>query len=142
MTRTTARTAAALAVSLGLVLSGCGSDSALSAKEFRSQANALCKKAASDTEKLGQGLSETSSEKDVTSAIDKLVARNDKLADAIEDLDEPSSMSADVKKMLKDLRAGLKKLGDASLTELNALGDPFADADKTADKLKLDECSH
>ena len=142
MNRTPAMLAvAALALSPVLVACG-GGDSTLTAKEFRTKAEALCKKAGDDTDKLGEDLSSSSSEKDVTAAIDKLVARNKKLADDIGDLKAPKSMQDDVDTMLKDVRTALDKLDKASLKDLNSMEDPFTKANDEAKKLGLDSCAN
>lgn len=140
MTRTRATFAAAV-LALSPILVACGGDSALSAKEFRSQANALCKTAASDTKKLGEDLSASSSEKDITAAIDKLVERNEKLAADVAALKAPDNLQKDVDSMLKDVRAALKTLDEASLAELNSMEDPFAKANEKAKDLGLDDCA-
>ena len=128
-------------LALTALLAGCGGDDALTAKEFRSQANHLCTEADKDTEALGAGLSDTSSEKDVTDAIDKLVERNEKLVKDIDALKAPESLADDVDEMLDSVKAALKKLDAATLEELNAMEDPFTEANAKSKALGLDACA-
>lgn len=140
MTRTRATLAVAV-LALSPVLVACGGESTLSAKDFRTKAEALCKKAHSDTEKMGEDLTQSSTEKDITAAIDKLVKRNEKLADDIAELKAPKNLQDDVDTMLKSVRSALKKLDDASLADLQSMEDPFAKANEQAKDLKLDACA-
>ena len=126
---------------LSALLAGCGGDDALTAKEFRSQAEDLCTDADKDTEALGAGLSDASSEKDVMEAIDKLVERNEKLVKDIDALDAPESLNDGVDEMLDSVRAALKKLDKASFEELNSMEDPFTDANAKSKALGLDACA-
>jgi hypothetical protein len=128
-------------LALTALLAGCGGSDALTAKEFRSQANGLCTKADKDTEALGAGLSDASSEKDIADAIDKLVARNQKLVKDIDALDAPASLTDDVDEMLDDVKAALEKLDDATVAELNSMEDPFTDANAKAKAIGLDACA-
>jgi hypothetical protein len=127
-------------LALAALLAGCGGGDALTAKEFRSRANDLCTEADKDTEALGEGLSDASSEKDLTEAIDGLVARSEKLNKDIDALDAPESLSDDVDAMLASVRAALKKLDDATVSELNSMEDPFTEANAKAKALGLDAC--
>jgi hypothetical protein len=138
-TRTRA-TLAATALALTTLVAGCGGDDGLTAKEFRTKADKLCATADKDTEKLGAGLSDTSSEAEVKAAIDKLVDRTQKLVADLEALDEPKSLSKKVDAMLDSVRDGLKKLDDASLEELSSMENPLAEADAKAKDLGLKEC--
>ena len=137
------RTALALvcAATLALTLTACGGDSALSAKEFRAQANDLCAEADKDTEALGAGLSDSSSEKEVTDAIDKLVERTEKLVDDIDELEAPDELADGVDAMLDSVTTGLEKIDDATVAELGSMEDPFADANEKAKKVGLDKCA-
>src|SRR5690242_10411392 len=100
MKTTTIRSLAAVACSLALATSfaGCGSDKkdddkgdtkALSAADFKEQANKLCKDAGEDTSKYGADISATSSDADVSAAIEKTVDRNKQLVEDIDDLEAP-----------------------------------------------------
>lgn len=142
MTRTRRGLATTL-VTLTALLAGCGGGGgdALTTKEFRAKASALCTKADKDTEAIGAGLTDASSEKELTDAIDKLVARNEKLVKDIDALDEPKSMSDDVDAMLAAVTAALKKLDDASVAELNSMENPFTDANEKAKAIGLDACA-
>jgi molecular chaperone DnaK (HSP70) len=131
---------AATALALTALVAGCGGDDGLTAKEFRAKADKLCAAADKETEKLGEGLSSSSSEKEVTGAIDKLVDRTEELVDDIDALEEPESLSKEVDAMLDSLRKGLKKLDDASLEDLTSMENPLAEADTKAKKLGLEKC--
>ena len=139
--------AAAGAVALlSAVLVGCGGgEDTLTAKEFRSQANKLCKDADADTEKFGEDISEKSSDKEVTDAVDQTVERNNELVDDIDDLNAPDDLADDVDSMLDSVRDALKELDKiSSVQELVAAAsgeDPFAEVNRKATALKLDECA-
>ena len=139
------RTALALvcAAALTVTLAGCGSssDDTLTAKEFRSRADALCAAAEKDTDAIGEKLSESSSETEVRSALDKLVTRTERLVKDIDGLEEPEDLSDGVREMLDSVRAALTKIDGASMDEISSMEDPFADANAKADKLGLDECA-
>lgn len=142
LSRTLATAGAAVLVST--VLAGCGGDGTLSAKEFRSQANKLCADANKDTETYGAKISQTSSDADVTKAIDRTVERNEKLVADIDALEAPKSMADDVDSMLASVRAGMKELDKISsvqdLTSFDASSGPLKDANDKAVKLGLTTC--
>jgi hypothetical protein len=139
------RTRAALVVVTlsALLASGCGGSDTLSAKEFRSQANKLCADANKDTDGYGAKITETSSDADVTEAIDKTVKRNDELVDDIDALNAPKSMADDVDSMLKSVRTGIKELDKISSVKDLTSFDPSTlnDANAKATKLGLDDCA-
>ncbi|RNL61996.1 hypothetical protein EFK50_09205 [Nocardioides marmoriginsengisoli] len=152
MTRTRTLGTVACAAVLALSLVGCGGDDkdkgdskALSATEFKDQANKLCAEASKDTESFGTGITETSSDADVTEAIDKTVARNKELIDAIDDLEAPDDLSDDVDSMLDSVEAGIEELDKissiADLTSIDTSAGPFAEADAKAKALGLDTCA-
>jgi hypothetical protein len=125
-----------------LLVAGCGGDdSALSAKDFRAQANKLCEDAEDDTDKLGEGLDESSSEAEVEKSIDGLVERTEKLVADIRALDEPKALTDEVDDMLDAVTAAAAKIDDATIAEIGEMDDPFADANQKAKALKLDSCS-
>ena len=127
-----------------LLLTGCGGDGTLSAKEFRSQANKLCADANKDTETYGAKISQTSSDAEVTEAIDRTVKRSEKLVADIDALAAPTSMADDVDSMLASVRAGMKELDKISsvqdVTSFDASSGPLKDANDKAVKLGLDTC--
>ena len=131
---------AGTALALSALVTGCGGDDALSEKEFRAEADKLCKAADKDTEAYGKDLSESSSEDEVKKAIDKLVDRTEKLMADIDELEEPEALSDDVESMLDSVKAALKKIDGASLEELGSMENPFAEADEKATDLGLKEC--
>ena len=154
MTRTRTLGTVACAAVLALSVVGCGSSDdkdkgsdskALSAADFKEQANKLCADSNKDSESYGADISETSSDADVTAAIDKVVERNNKLADDIADLKAPEDMADDVASMLKDVRAGLTEMDKlSSVADMMKYDDttgPIADANTKSTALGLDECA-
>ncbi|MET3961837.1 hypothetical protein ABIE44_001771 [Marmoricola sp. OAE513] len=156
MKNTTIRSLAAVACSVALATSfaGCGSDSkdddkgeskTLSVADFKEQANKLCKEAGEDTAKFGEDISESSSDADVSDAIDKTVDRNKKLVEDIDDLEAPDSIEDDVDSMLDSVEDGLKQMGEvSSLQDLMAFdptGGSFKDANDKATALGLPDCA-
>lgn len=129
------------AVLLSLVLAGCGGDDALTAKEFRAQANKICKAADKDTDKLGDELGDSPSEKEFLAQIDKLVDRNEEMVDDLAALKAPESLSDDLDDLVSEVRSALKKVDDASLEEINSMENPFTAANEKAEELKLDDCA-
>jgi len=103
LSRTLAAAGAAVLISTALV--GCGSsssdDKTLTATEFKAQANKLCSAAKKDTDKMGESLSETSTDEEVTKAVDDAVARNTQLVDDLDALKAPKSLQSDVDDLLK-----------------------------------------
>src|SRR5690242_8593323 len=133
LSRTLAAAGAAVLISTALV--GCGSsssdDKTLTATEFKAQANKLCSAAKKDTDKMGESLSETSTDEEVTKAVDDAVARNTQLVDDLDALKAPKSLQSDVDDLLKSVRDGLKKLDAAtSVKDLQTMDDPFTDANQ------------
>jgi len=145
MTQSRTLAAAGAVALLSALLVGCGGEDALTAKEFRSQANKLCADASDDTEKFGADISESSSDADVTEAIDQTVERNNELVADIDDLAAPDSLADDVDSMLKSVRAGIKELDKISsiqdLLSVDLESGPFAEADEKAKDLGLDKCA-
>jgi hypothetical protein len=145
----------ACAALLALSLAGCGSSSddkdngndskTLSASDFKEQANQLCADANKASESIGADITETSSDAEVTDAIDQTVALNEKLINSIEDLNAPDNLADDVKSMLDAVRGGTEEMDKiSSVSDLSAF-DPttgaFADADEKATALGLTECA-
>jgi len=136
---------------LSAALVGCGSsdgtssDKKLTAAQFRTQANKLCADADKDTESFGSSISESSSDSDVTEAIDKTVARNDKLVNDIDALNAPSDLADDVDSMLDSVRDALKVLDKITsvqdLVTASKGADPFAEVNTKAKALGLDTCA-
>lgn len=138
-------TRAALVVIMltALMTAGCGGSDTLSAKEFRSKANKLCAAANKDTDGYGAKITQTSSDADVTAAIDKTVKRNEQLADDIDALKPPKAMADDVDSMLTSVRAGIKELDKITSVKDLTTFDPstLSDANAKAKKLGLDTCA-
>lgn len=156
MTRTRTLGTVACAAVLALSLVGCGSSDdkdkgkesdakALTADEFKEKANALCEASTKDTESYGADISETSSDADVTAAVDKVVERNNKLADDIAALKAPEDIADDVASMLADVRAGLVEMDKlSSVADMMKYDDttgPIADANTKSTALGLDKCA-
>ncbi len=142
MPRTTVAIATVAVLALGAA--GCGSSShpastkPLTAAQFRTQANAICKTYAAKTDALNPGTGATTAKIDAAvHQVAVLIARE---VVEIRALKPPASMAKDVTTMLSDVAAGavtLRVQGAKALT----LASPFASADAEATALGLTECS-
>jgi hypothetical protein len=135
---------------LAVGVAGCGEEKAagkptqrplLSAAEFRTQANALCKRANKEMDAIGAGLTASSTEPELKATVIRLVSRTKKLADDIAALEEPARLTGKVEDMLASVRVGLDALAGASLEQLSSLQGPFAEANAKARKLGLSACA-
>lgn len=126
---------------LSLVLTGCGEDERLTAAEFRAQAEELCEAAEEATDKIGEKLTSESTEEQVIEALDQLVDRTEELVDDLEDLDPPEKLEPAVDDLLTSVTAALEKLDDATAEDLQAMTDPFIEANQKAKELQLDACA-
>jgi hypothetical protein len=132
-------------VLLTAALAGCGGSSTLTATEFKSQANKLCAAANKDTTSYGANLTESSTDADAAAFVAKVAKRNAELADAIDKLKEPTSMSADVSSMLASVRDGIKQFKNLTtiqqLMAFNPNSGSFKDANDKSLKLGLKTCA-
>lgn len=148
MNRTTARSVAAAGctVVLALTFTGCGSDSkdsgskALSTSAFKSKANAICKAGSADIKTIGAGISATSTEADITTALNKSADRVDDEVSDIKKLAAPKGIADDVKSMLAAVSKATAAIKDHGIDLIKSGEDPFTDADTKAKALGLDDC--
>lgn len=144
--------AAGIAIVIGTItVTACGSDSsALSADEFRTEANKICDEGAERLEELGQDLAdsfegdEAPSEEAISDAMTEIL---DEIEDQIADLralEGPDDLESDVNDVLDDAISALDDLRDQleedPMSVLESEEDPFADVNERLTELDLEKC--
>lgn len=150
MHRTVIRSfAVASSAALALALAGCGDEkkddapAALTAEEFTTQANAICK-AQDAAEKTSFDAAQKAGQAGDAATADALlkelaaVIRGE--AKAVGALKPPESMASDVEELLKSLNGGLDRIEAEGVNAL--MDDVLADASAKADSLGLTECAN
>lgn len=134
------------AAALAFALTSCGDDSAeaeseaLTAAEFKTQADDLCAASDEELDKLDDDLTEESTKEEIEAFLQTGVDRTRELADDIEALEEPSELSADVDAMLESVREAADVIEEKGVELMSAEEDPFEDASEKAKALGLEEC--
>ena len=137
----------ALAPALLLGFAGCGSSDdgggTLSASEFRSKANAICKEGNKQLEGVTKGLSDSSSPEQVGKAVSRGLDLLSQQLVKIRALKGPQELDSDVDDVIDDTPATIEStkamLADDPEGTLKG-ADPFADVSKRLTKLGLDVC--
>jgi len=143
----------ALALALGLALTGCGgsdgSDSdaksdapAISHDDFVEQANAICADANADLQAAGADLGTNPTQDDLVAFIsDTAVPNFQGQHDAIAELGVPEGHEDDVDALLDALQDGIDKVTDDPDGAVSPDVDPFQDANAAATELGLTDCA-
>jgi hypothetical protein len=148
----------ASAVVMTVALAGCGSSAQsdpgkdiddrkddskpLTAAQFRTQAQKICRDSQAEMEKLGEDFESTQpTQEQFEKAFARIPDLLDQQVDKLEALEPPAEMADDVDAMLdslSDVAADIDKQGADILTQE---ADPFAEANEKAKALKLDDCA-
>lgn len=126
-------------LALAFTATGCGS-SALSAEEFRTQANKICTDGEKSADGMFDGINENSTEAELNEVFAKVADLLEEQADQIDDLAAPKDLEDDVESMLESLRDGADKVRDKGVELMQSEEDPLEDATKKADDLGLEAC--
>jgi hypothetical protein len=130
----------ALALTLGLIVSGCGSD-AISKDDFVTKANKICADGDTELATASEEVGDAPSEEDLEAFVtDTVVPNIQDQHDAIEDLGAPEGDEDAVDDMLSGLQDGIEAIEADPVGMLTADSDPFADANAAADELGLTDC--
>lgn len=145
MNRTKSRSAiTVLSALLALSLAACGSSSSsgsggLSLSQFKTQANAICAAGNADIKKIGQGISASSSQTAVVTALHQAASRVEREISDIRKLAIPASIAPAVNAMLASFSTATAKVLAGGIAMLSG-PDPFTDGDNKARALGLDKC--
>ena len=145
-------TGALCVVALAFVGAGCGGDDEekLSAADFKSQGNAICKKGNDELDAAASKAFQEGKEPDKetvrTFLKDEAIPNIRKQIDAIDDLAAPDELSDRVDDLVAEAKAALAKFEDAAKSDdpttlFNSNEDPFADANKIATEVGLTACA-
>lgn len=137
MPRTTAAIATVAVLALGVA--GCGSSKPLTAAQFTTQANAICKSYATKTAALNPGSGATRAQ--VDTAVGKVAVLIAKEVLDLRALKPPANLAKDVTAMLASAASGAETLRAQGVNALS-MPNPFADADAKANALGLTSCAH
>ena len=120
----------------------------LTSKEFKQQANAICKEGNQQIEAAAEatfgnlGRNERPTPEQVTAFAAILVPNIRQQVEGVAALEPPKSLQAKVKKLITSARAALAKVeADPTLVTSEGKDDPFAATNKQAKKLGLKECA-
>ena len=120
----------------------------LSSKEFKKQANAICKEGNQQIESaaeqtfgnLPDGQEPSPEQLQAFAAV--AIPNTKQQIDDVAALEAPKSLQAKVKKLITSARAAVAKIeADPSLLAAQGKNDPFAATNKQAKKLGLKECA-
>ena len=120
----------------------------LSSKEFKKQANAICKEGNQQIEaaaeqtfgNLPDGQEPSPEQLQAFAAV--AIPNTKQQIDDVAALEAPKSLQAKVKKLITSARAAVAKIeADPSLLAAQGKNDPFAATNKQAKKLGLKECA-
>ncbi len=147
MNRIQSRTVVAvLCAALGATgLTGCGSSGqggsggAPTVSQFKAQANAICAAGNADIKKIGAGISSTSSQTAVVTALHQAANRANREVSDIRKLTIPASIAHDVGAFLASVNTATAKILAGGIAVLSG-PDPFIDADAKAKALGLTRC--
>lgn len=126
-------------------LAGCGSSNSggtggtLTVGQFRAQANAICQAGNADIKKIGAGISSSSSQAAVVTALHQAANRANREVSDIRKLTIPASIAHDVDAFLASVNTATAKILAGGI-ELLSGPDPFTDADAKAKALGLTRC--
>ncbi|MCX6394990.1 MAG: hypothetical protein NTV23_00710 [Propionibacteriales bacterium] len=149
MKRTAIRTVAAIACSAAALTSfaACGSDSeddakasTLTAEEFKTQANQVCKDGNVELQKVFGGLATATSQEDADTIAREGAALIKKQAADIEALAEPAELSDQVTAMIAAIGTGVTAIEDQGVAVLSQDSTVFDDANAKAKALGLEDC--
>lgn len=146
MKRSVIRPLLAIVGSVALVMSfaGCGSDDklddALSADEFKTQVNAICKTGNVELAKVFAKVTATSTKEEKNAIAREAAALIKKQGEDIDALAEPKDLSADVTAMIAALNAGVASAEEKGAAAMSADADTFKNARDKATVLGLADC--
>lgn len=139
-----------LVVLLTVGLAACAGEDALSAEEYRSEANRICRsgneRVEELTEELGEKLStgETPSAADLREAVSPVLEEIQGQLDDIRELDGPADLEGEVHDALDEADSVVEEV-ESQLEEdpvelLQSEDDPFAEVNRRLNALDLEEC--
>lgn len=123
------------------VQAGSEADTALSEEEFLAQGNAICAAGNKELDAAAGKLGRNPSEEELQALVDLLIVNVQGQIDALEVLEPPEDLAADVDALLADAKAALDKIKELGVKFLELKEDPFVDVNKAAGKIGLDECA-
>ena len=132
----------ALVAALLVVLTACGGSDALTAKQWRVEADKVCKSGQGKVATIGKDLPAKPTTADVTEVVSGLADVLQDEADQIAELKAPSILEDDVTAMISSLRDGIRQFRAAGASALDAKTSPFQDATIKAQDLGLKVCGN
>lgn len=116
-------------------------ESALTQKEFVTQANAICKAGEERVTKAAEGLGDSPTAADIEAFVkETAIPETEQMGEKIDDLEPPKDLEADVDAMLESLETDLDKV-EADWQAFMA-DDFFTDFNTKATKLGLTDCDN
>ena len=135
--------AVALAFAVSAAVAGCGSStpSTLSAKDYKTKANAICKTASDDIKKLGAAFNAQTTEAEISVALTKAADRIVKEVADLKKLAEPTSLTKDADALYAAELTATDTIKTQGINLIKSGNDPFKDADTKARALGLTSCA-
>jgi uncharacterized protein YicC (UPF0701 family) len=135
-----------ITVTIGTMgLAACSSDSdALSAEDYRKQANKICADGNERLEEIAADLDENSTEDEIQAALEETLDDIESQIADIRGLEGPDDLESDVNDVLDDALESIDDLRDQveedPMSLLESEEDPFADINDRLTELDLEQC--